>query len=112
MDLVAYGGAALGIILAVSQFYAGHVGFAGCLSILLLSADFFLPKMCIRDRDIAGDEFMLGEMDLLGCYDMHNLEMLSRRAAELENTVISTIESNGVKLRRYENIEAFLSAEN
>lgn len=43
MDLVAYGGAALGIILAVSQFYAGHVGFAGCLSILLLSADFFLP---------------------------------------------------------------------
>lgn len=55
---------------------------------------------------------MLGEMDLLGCYDMHNLEMLSRRAAELENTVISTIESNGVKIRRYENIEAFLSAEN
>ena len=43
MDLVAYGGAALGIILAVSQFYAGHVGFVGCLSILLLSADFFLP---------------------------------------------------------------------
>lgn len=64
------------------------------------------------ELDIVGDEFMLGEMDLLGCYDMHNLEMLSRRAAELENTVISTIESNGVKIRHYENIEAFLSAEN
>ena len=47
------------------------------------------------ELDIVGDEFMLGEMDLLGCYDMPNLEMLSRRAAELENTVISTIESNG-----------------
>ena len=43
MDLVAYGGAALGIILAVLQFRAGHVGLAGCLLIILLSADFFLP---------------------------------------------------------------------
>ena len=43
MDLVAYGGAALGIILAVVQFRAGRVGLAGCLLIILLSADFFLP---------------------------------------------------------------------
>ncbi len=43
MDLVAYGGAALGIILAVLQFRAGHVGLSGCLLIILLAADFFLP---------------------------------------------------------------------
>ena len=43
MDLVAYGGAAAGIILAVTQFRAGHVGLGGCLAILLLSADFFIP---------------------------------------------------------------------
>ena len=43
MDLIAYGGAALGVILAVTQFRSGHVELAGCLMILLLAADFFLP---------------------------------------------------------------------
>ena len=43
MDLIAYGGAALGMIMAVTQYRAGHVSLQGCLLILLLSADFFLP---------------------------------------------------------------------
>ena len=43
MDLVAYGGAAAGIIVAVIQFRGGHVGLAGCLAIILLAADFFIP---------------------------------------------------------------------
>ena len=43
MDLIAYGGAALGVILATTQFRAGHIDLAGCLMIILLAADFFLP---------------------------------------------------------------------
>ncbi len=43
MDFIAYGGAALGMILAVSQLNAGKVDLAGCLLIILLAADFFLP---------------------------------------------------------------------
>lgn len=43
MDLIAYGGAAFGGILAVSQFMSGSITLGGCLLILLLSADFFLP---------------------------------------------------------------------
>jgi ABC-type transport system involved in cytochrome bd biosynthesis fused ATPase/permease subunit len=43
MDLVAYGGAALGIILGVGQFQAGHIDLYGCLLIIILAADFFLP---------------------------------------------------------------------
>lgn len=43
MDLVAYGGAAAGILMAVTQFRADHVGLGGCLAILLLAADFFIP---------------------------------------------------------------------
>ncbi len=43
MDLIAYGGAALGVILATSQFRSGHVDLAGCILIILLAADFFLP---------------------------------------------------------------------
>ena len=43
MDFIAYGGAALGIILSVSQLRAGKVDLAGCLLIILLAADFFIP---------------------------------------------------------------------
>ena len=43
MDLIAYGGAALGVILAAVQLKAGKVELAGCLMIILLAADFFLP---------------------------------------------------------------------
>ena len=43
MDLVAYGGAALGVIMAVTQYASNHVSLAGCLLIILLSADFFIP---------------------------------------------------------------------
>jgi len=43
MDLIAYGGAALGVIMAATQFRSGHVTLAGCLLIILLSADFFIP---------------------------------------------------------------------
>ena len=43
MDLIAYGGAALGVIMAVTQYMGNHVSLAGCLRIILLAADFFLP---------------------------------------------------------------------
>ena len=43
MDLIAYGGAALGVIMAVTQYSDGHVSLAGCLLIILLAADFFIP---------------------------------------------------------------------
>ncbi|EFB77371.1 ABC transporter ATP-binding protein/permease [Subdoligranulum variabile] len=43
MDLIAYGGAAAGMILAVSRLAAGAISLQGCLMILLLAADFFLP---------------------------------------------------------------------
>lgn len=43
MDLIAYGGAALGIVMSVTQFKAGHIGLAGAILIIFLSADFFIP---------------------------------------------------------------------
>ncbi|MDD6058724.1 MAG: ABC transporter ATP-binding protein/permease [Clostridiales bacterium] len=43
MDLIAYGGAVLGIILSVTQYAAGRISLSGCLLIILLSADFFIP---------------------------------------------------------------------
>ena len=43
MDLIAYGGAALGMVMAATQFGAGKVSLAGSLLIIMLSADFFIP---------------------------------------------------------------------
>ncbi len=43
MDLIAYGGAALGVILSVTQYRNGNISLEGCLLIILLAADFFIP---------------------------------------------------------------------
>lgn len=43
MDVVAYGGAALGIVLAILGYVSGDIDFVGSFMIILLSADFFIP---------------------------------------------------------------------
>lgn len=43
MDVVAYGGAALGVILSLTQLQAGHMTLGGCLLTILISAEFFIP---------------------------------------------------------------------
>ena len=43
MDFVAYGGAALGILLATRAFVRGEIGLSNVVFMILLSADFFLP---------------------------------------------------------------------
>lgn len=47
MDAIAYGGAALGMILGVTQLRSGKVDLFGCLMIVLLAADFFLPMRAL-----------------------------------------------------------------
>ncbi|MGI6105283.1 MAG: ABC transporter ATP-binding protein/permease [Raoultibacter sp.] len=43
MDIIAYGGSAVGIIFAISAFAGGSLSFAGCLAIILLASEFFIP---------------------------------------------------------------------
>ena len=43
MDIIAYGGAALGVFFSVTQYQNGEVDLAGALLVILLSADFFIP---------------------------------------------------------------------
>ncbi len=43
MDLIAYGGAALGVIMAVTQYQGEKITLGGALLIILLAADFFIP---------------------------------------------------------------------
>ncbi len=43
MDIVAYGGAAIGMAVAVSEFLKGNLTVSGTLCIVLLASEFFLP---------------------------------------------------------------------
>ena len=43
MDVIAYGGAAAGIIISVLEYQRGHISLSGAIVIILLSADFFIP---------------------------------------------------------------------
>ena len=43
MDIVAYGGAAVGMVVALSEFANGALSVSGTLSIILLASEFFLP---------------------------------------------------------------------
>ncbi len=43
MDLVAFGGSAVGVILAATQLRSGVVSLAGAILIILISAEFFIP---------------------------------------------------------------------
>ena len=65
-----------------------------------------------NELSIIAEEFGLDEMDLLGCYDIHNLEQLTQRAEELERAIISTIEKQGIKIKRYNTLEDFLNNAN
>ena len=43
MDIMAYGGAAVGMIIALGEFARGAITLGGCLMIVLLAAEFFIP---------------------------------------------------------------------
>ena len=43
MDIVAYGGAAAGMAVTVSEYLSGQMGFAGAFTMILLASEFFIP---------------------------------------------------------------------
>ena len=47
MDVLAYGGAAIGIIIVMAQYLGGSISFAAAFAIVFLSADFFLPMRAL-----------------------------------------------------------------
>lgn len=43
MDLIAFGGSAIGILIAVNEFYKGNITIGSTVVIILLSSEFFIP---------------------------------------------------------------------
>ena len=58
---------------------------------------------------VVGEEFSLGELDLLGSYDSRDLVPLRERSVELERQIISTLENAGVPIRQYESVGDFFA---
>lgn len=70
MELIAYGGSAIGIIIAISELYNGNITLFGCLLIILLSAEFFLPMRLLGSffhiamNGMAASDKIFGLLDL------------------------------------------------
>ncbi len=70
MDIVAYGGAAIGMITAAGEFLKGNLSFAGTLTILLLASEFFIPLRLLGSffhiamNGMAASDKIFGLLDL------------------------------------------------
>ena len=70
MDIVAYGGAVIGMIVAVSQYLKGNLTISGTLCIILLASEFFLPLRVLGSffhiamNGMAASDKIFGIMDL------------------------------------------------
>ncbi|MDD3252053.1 MAG: ABC transporter ATP-binding protein/permease [Lachnospiraceae bacterium] len=70
MDVVAYGGAAVGMIVTLMEYRAGHIGLAGAFAILLLSSEFFIPMRLLGSFFHIAMNGMAASDKLFGILDM------------------------------------------
>ena len=70
MDIIAYGGAAVGMITAIHQYIAGNITLGGALIILLLASEFFIPLRLLGSffhiamNGMAASDKIFGLLDL------------------------------------------------
>ncbi|QTE67917.1 ABC transporter ATP-binding protein/permease [Clostridiales bacterium] len=112
MDFVAYGGAALGILLAAQAFISGSIGLANVIFMILLSADFFLPMRRLgsyfhvaMNGMVASDKIFkfLGEEEpkekketvQRGSIELNNVRFAYEKEREILHGVSLTIPENG-----------------
>ena len=81
MDFVAYGGAAVGIILAILEFRADAISLAGCFTIIMLSADFFIPMRQLGSFFHVAMNGMAASDKIFNLLDLSEAEL---KAAEIQ----------------------------
>lgn len=82
MDLIAYGGAALGVILSVTQYAKGNVSFSGALLIILLSADFFIPMRLLGSFFHIAMNGMAASEKIFRLLDLPEAEIMTEEVPE------------------------------
>lgn len=72
MDVVAYGGTAVGMIVALLEYRGGNISLGGAFTIILLSAEFFIPMRMLGSffhvamNGMAASDKLFGILDLQG----------------------------------------------
>ena len=75
MDLVAFGGAAVGTIIALNEFLKGNISFAGAFIIIMLSSEFFIPLRLLGSFFHIAMNGMAASEKIFYILDMENPEM-------------------------------------
>lgn len=70
MDLVAFGGAALGVIIAVSEYTKGNIEFYHAFVIIMLAAEFFIPMRLLGSYFHIAMNGMAASDKIFGLLDM------------------------------------------
>ena len=89
MDLVAFGGSALGIIIAISQYNQGNITIGQVLIIILLSSEFFIPLRLLGSyfhvamNGMAASDKIFNLLDA----DIEKLENLTKEEMDLLNNI-------------------------
>ncbi len=86
MDIVAYGGAALGIIFSILEFQNSSISIVGLFTIIMLSADFFLPLRLL------GSFFHIAMNGIAASKNIFNLLDLQEDDEKLNNLTDMDIE--------------------
>lgn len=90
MDIVAYGGAAIGMIVACREFLNGNLGFAGAVTIILLASEFFIPLRLLGSFFHIAMNGMAASDKIFGLLDLEEPEAgdakLSEGALDIELT--------------------------
>lgn len=90
MDIVAYGGAAIGMIVACREFSNGNLGFAGAVTIILLASEFFIPLRLLGSFFHIAMNGMAASDKIFGLLDLEEPEAgdakLSEGALDIELT--------------------------
>ncbi len=99
MDLIAFGGSAIGILIAISEFRAGLLTAGEVLIIILLSAEFFIPMRLLGSffhvamNGISASERMFKlldtEVEEIKDLDKNELDKLNNINIELKNVDFS-----------------------
>ena len=88
MDIIAYGGAVVGMIVAVREFLQGNLGFAGAFSIILLASEFFIPLRLLGSFFHIAMNGMTASDKIFSLLDLDEPktgeEHLDRRAGDIE----------------------------
>lgn len=82
MDVVAYGGAAAGMIVALKEYLAGNMSPGGAFAIILLSAEFFIPMRLLGSLFHVAMNGMAASDKLFGILDIPEEEKGEKKLGE------------------------------